>query len=286
MELAGVPWYHDESDRCYRVRPDFRFPALNLTDDELIGQATATAISSSPNLNVNAGARPTTRKLSASSRDQASQLLNDALRVTSILDLKLADHSRHHEALRTVQWSLIEGKQLTGTYSSPYETKPKRLTLHAYRLCLVKQSWYLVARPQDAEQPRTYRIIRFKTLRSIDAPSVVPAEFDLKSYFGNAWAVYRGDKSYDVEIRFSPDAASLVTETTWHPTQKTECHKDRSVTLKFVVDGLNEIVHWVLAWSGRATVHHPDELRLMVIEHLRRALEMNEASHQEDHRPR
>ena len=27
LELAGVPWYHDESERCYRVRPDFRFPA-------------------------------------------------------------------------------------------------------------------------------------------------------------------------------------------------------------------------------------------------------------------
>jgi predicted DNA-binding transcriptional regulator YafY len=144
-------------------------------------------------MGVHLGATPTTRKISASSRDQASQLLNDALRVTSVLDLKLADHGRHHEAIRTVQWALIRGRQLTGTYASPYESKPKRLTLHPYRLCLVKQAWYLVARPQDAGQPRTYRVTRFKTLRPLDAPSVVPADFDLRAYFGNAWAFHSSE---------------------------------------------------------------------------------------------
>ena len=29
LALAGVPWYLDESCRSYRVRPAFRFPALD-----------------------------------------------------------------------------------------------------------------------------------------------------------------------------------------------------------------------------------------------------------------
>jgi hypothetical protein len=33
-------------------------------------------------------------------------------------------------------------------------------------------------------------------------------------YWGADQAVYRGDRTYDVEIHFSPDAADLVTETT------------------------------------------------------------------------
>lgn len=280
LELAGVPHETDRETHSIRVRPGYRFPSLGLTDDELVGQATATAVTSTQGLDVTSGATPTTRKLRVASRDEAARLLAQVERVTSVLDLKLADHTHHHDLIRTVQWALIRGKQLTGSYASPYESKPKRLTLHPYRLCLMKQAWYLVARPQDAELPRTYRITRFKTLLSLDAPSVVPAEFDLKDYFGNAWAVYRGDRSYEVEIRFSSDAACLVTETTWHPTQKAERHRDGSVTLKFVVDGLNEILYWVLAWSGRATVQQPDELRLMVIEHLRRALAMNETNRQ------
>jgi proteasome accessory factor B len=67
-----------------------------------------------------------------------------------------------------------------------------------------------------------------------------------------------------------------VTETTWHPTQKVQRHRDGGVTLQFRVDGLNEIVHWVLGWSGRATVIRPPELRRLVVEYLRKALGLNE----------
>src|SRR4051812_14558013 len=44
LEFAGVPWYFDEPNQCYRVRPDYRFPVLGLTEDELLGQAMATAV--------------------------------------------------------------------------------------------------------------------------------------------------------------------------------------------------------------------------------------------------
>ena len=43
LEIAGVPWYYDTHERCYRVRPGFKFPVVNLSPDELLGQAAATA---------------------------------------------------------------------------------------------------------------------------------------------------------------------------------------------------------------------------------------------------
>jgi len=276
LELAGVPWFYDKEDQRYQFRPGYNFPALNLGDDELIGQATATAITSAPGLDVTKGATPTTRKLWATSRDQAAKLLADVEKATAVLDLKLADHSRNHETIRTLQWALCRGKKLTGTYLSPYEDKFKRLELHPYRLCLVRQAWYLVARPEDADPPQTYRVTRFRTLRPSDTASKVPADFDLKAYFGNAWGVYRGTQSFEVAIQFTRDAADLVTETTWHSTQKVERHGDGSVTLSFLVDGLNELVHWVLGWSGRARVIRPEALRLLVLEHLKRATELNQ----------
>ncbi len=275
LELAGVPWSYNKEHHHYWVRPGYLFPALNLSDDEMIGQATATVITSSPGLDITKGAAPTTRKLSANSQEQSSKLLEDIEKVTAVLDLKLADHSRSHETIRSIQWALCQGRKLTGTYASPYEPKPKRLDLHPYRLCLVRQAWYLVARPSNSDQPQTYRVTRFQTLRPSDAPSVVPEDFDLKSYFGNAWGVYRGDQSYDVEVRFAREAAELVTETTWHSTQKVDRHGDGSVTLSFVVDGLNEVAYWLLGWSGRVTVVSPPELREIVLDHLRKAVELN-----------
>ena len=275
LELAGIPWFYDEGDQRYRVRPGYNFPAMNLNDEELIGQATATAITSAPGLDVTNGAEPTTRKLWASSREPSSKLLDDVEKVTAVFDLKMADHGRSHEAIRNIQWSLTRGRKLTGTYASPYEKNPGRLDLHPYRLCLVRQAWYLIARPEKSEEPRTYRVARFQALRRSDAAATVPEDFDLEAYFGNAWGVYRGAKSYEVEVRFTPHAADLVTETTWHSTQAARRHEDGGVTLIFTLDGLEEVVHWVLGWSGRATVVRPPELRSMLLSHLRKAIELN-----------
>lgn len=274
LELAGVPHYHDPDERCRRVRPGFLFPAINLSDDELLGQATAAAATSAPGLDINDGAGPTTRKLRVALREDAARLLAEAERITTVLDLKLADHSRHREAIRAVQWSLVRCRRLSGTYISPYEARPKRLELHPYRLCLVRQAWYLIARPEGSDQPRTYRVARFKTLRMTDLPAVIPEDFDLRGYFGNAWGVYRGDRTFDVEIRFSPAVATIVTETRWHPTQTAHREKDGGVTLRFRVDGLQELAYWVLGWAGRAEVIGPPELRHLVLNHLREAIEL------------
>jgi predicted DNA-binding transcriptional regulator YafY len=277
LSLAGIVIdEHGTSPKQYRVRPDQQFPVLNLTQDEILGQATATVITSAAGLNVTAGAKPTSAKLAAS-REEVDDLIRDATSVMEVLGLKLADHSGHADILKAIQLALIESRQLAGEYASPYKTKPVKLTLHPIRLCLVNQAWYLIAKSGDNEPPKTYRVQRFKTLKRLDVMSIVPAEFSVREYFGNAWGVYRGQKPYDVEIQFNSDAAPLVCETTWHDTQKVVAReKNGSITLAFKVDGLDEILWWVLGWSGRAKVIKPTELRTMVVEQLQAALKLNE----------
>lgn len=275
LEMAGVPYYYDSHEKCYRVRPGFKFPVVNLTPDELLGQAAATVVTKAVGLDAGAAATPATRKIAASSSQEVADLLADAEGVMTVLDLKLADHSRHQEMIRTVQWALVQGKQVTGQYVSPYQERPVKLTLHPYRLCLAGQAWYLIARPVEEKVPKTYRIARFQSLRMIDAAAQKPAKFNLGEYFGNAWGVYRGKESYQVEIEFTKEAANLVTETRWHRTQEVKHHPDGRATLCFRVDGLDEILWWVLGWSGRAKVLKPEKLREMVIEKLRTAITMN-----------
>ena len=100
LEFAGVPYYRDLKDHTIRVRSDFRFPVLNLTDDEVIGQAVATALTQTPGLDVASGASLTTRKLAATSGEKTKQLFEDAAKLVEVLDLKLADHSRHHDVVK------------------------------------------------------------------------------------------------------------------------------------------------------------------------------------------
>ena len=116
LELAGVPWYYDSHNRCYHVRPGFKFPALNLSPDELLGQAAATTIAKAAGLDAGADAQPTTRKIAAASSQEVADLLSDAEAVMEVLNLKLADHSRHQESIRTAQWRLSRnGRSLAST---------------------------------------------------------------------------------------------------------------------------------------------------------------------------
>src|SRR5688572_25883429 len=55
LEFAGVPWYRDAADQTIHVRPDYKFPVLMLTDEELLGQALATSATRSPGLDVTPG---------------------------------------------------------------------------------------------------------------------------------------------------------------------------------------------------------------------------------------
>ena len=275
LEMAGIPWMFDERSRCYRVRPGWHFPVMNLTQEELLGQVTATVVAGAAGLKVGTGAKPTTRKLAATLSEEKQQLLEDAAQLITVLDLKLSDHSRSQEIVKTIQWALLDRKQVTGLYLSPYQNKPVKVTLHPYRLCLAQQAWYLVARPLDGDAPKTYRVTRFQSIRALGTAAEIPADFDLKGYFGNAWGVFRGSKSYEVELLFSPDAAPLVTETTWHATQKVKQYPNGSATLSFRVDGLEEILWWVLGWSGRVKITAPTELRRMVVDQLQKAIAEN-----------
>lgn len=272
LEFAGVSWFKD-ADHCYRLRSDVRFPTLSLTDDESWGQVMATALSRTPGLAVGEGAASTTRKLAAESKPHTKQLISDAMKLVEVFSLQLADHAQHRDIIKTVQLALLQRKRLSAVYESPYEGTARRLVIHPYRLCLIKAAWYVVGRIDREAAPKSFRVARFKTLRMLEDPADVPEDFDLKEFLGNAWAVYRGDRLYPIKLHFLPEAAKLVTETVWHHTQAVQFHRDGSATLSFKVDGLNEIVHWLLSWAGRVKVMEPLELKTLFVEKLQLAIE-------------
>jgi predicted DNA-binding transcriptional regulator YafY len=67
-----------------------------------------------------------------------------------------------------------------------------------------------------------------------------------------------------VTVRFSPDVAQRVAETTWHPTQEATLGTDGWLTWRATVAGLQEIRSWILGWGGSAEVVEPAELRARI----------------------
>jgi predicted DNA-binding transcriptional regulator YafY len=275
LELAGVPWFYCRTEKCYRVRSDYYFPAIALTEDEAVGQAVATSIANAPGLDIGLGGKPTTQRLQQRSPESISRLIEDATTLIEVLDLKLADHSQQKEIIRSIQRGVLSSKRLIATYVGASDSKLKKFNLHPYRLCLVQQAWYVIGRRDTETRVKTFRVSRFRSVQVSETDANRPPDFDIREFFGNAWAVYRGEQDYDIKLRFSADVAPFVLETKWHRTQQEQRDKGGELTLSFRVAGLDEILGWILTWTGHVEILEPVKLQKMYRERLETGLEKN-----------
>ena len=104
-------------------------------------------------LDAGADARPTTRKIAAASSQEVADLLADAEAVMEVLNLKLADHSRHQEMIRTVQWALIQKKQVTGQYVKPVPGEAGQADPASLPPVLRRPGMVLIARSNGGKLP-------------------------------------------------------------------------------------------------------------------------------------
>ncbi len=141
------------------------------------------------------------------------------------------------------------------------EDAEREFDLRPYALWFCQRAWYVVGHHGDRNAVRRLKLNRFTSVKPTDRPFAIPDDFDLHEDLGNAWRMIRGDRRYDVAIRFESGFADSASETRWHPTQKEEWDQETgTVTLHFTIDGLDEIVWWVLSYGPAATVLQPPEL--------------------------
>ena len=101
---------------------------------------------------------------------------------------------------------------------------------------------------------------RFSRIEPTDHSYTIPKTFSLNRHLGNAWRMIRGEKTFKVELHFDPEFAETIADTHWHPTQDVIWNDDQSITFKCKVDGLEEIVWWVLSMGPHCAVKAPREL--------------------------
>ena len=167
--------------------------------------------------------------------------------------MKLATHSRHREHLRAIQWALLERKTNHGEIWFPYSSMPSQVTLHPYRLCLTRQAWYLIsARPASHDRPQVYRVARLRGGAPSRSAGGGARRFRPTQLFRQRLVGVSGRRAVRYRTAYfrARRGARIVAETHWHHTQQVRRHTDGSATLTFSVDGLDEILWWLLAWAG------------------------------------
>lgn len=132
-----------------------------------------------------------------------------------------------------------------------------------YALWYCQRAWYVVGVHTEKSELRQLKLNRFVAIDLTKNPFNIPDDFSLREHLGNAWRMIRGKQAHEVEVEFEPEFANTASETRWHPTQQ-ERWEGQRVRLTFTVEGLDEIVWWILGYGPGATVIKPPELRKRV----------------------
>jgi proteasome accessory factor B len=277
MEQAGIPVYFDRDSGRYQVHEAALMRPVNLQLDEALAVVLlASELGRKGGLPLFEPARDAAAKIEASLPLGMRALLDRLACTTTVRPGPTARHHCLRETYRFVQDAIRRRQSLQAVYISFHDAGQIRTRLDPYWLLFNERAWYVIGRSSRHRGTRTFKLGRFKRLEPADRRFQRPEGLTLEKHLGNAWRMIRGDTAYDVHLKFSPLISPNVAEVTWHRTQQVAWDEDGCVHFRATVDGLSEIVWWVLGYGPEVEVLEPPELRDRVAEAARRMLGLYE----------
>lgn len=264
LEGAGIPYFFDPETSGYRVRRDFFMPPVQLTLDESLALAAlAERIGGGEQVPFTDAAAKAIRKVRSG---LPQSIRNELEKIEDHVAIKLAAASPPEAAkdvYQTVQAALSRKVALRCRYDSLTKDSQRaaaEFVFKPYTLFFSQRAWYVVGHHGGRGEVRCLKLNRFTKLELTSQSFAIPKSFSLDKHLGNAWRMIRGKSTYTVELWFDPQFADTVSDTHWHRSQEIEWNGDESITFRCRVDGLEEIVWWVLGYGPHCVVRKPKEL--------------------------
>jgi predicted DNA-binding transcriptional regulator YafY len=286
LEKAGVPVRFNSERQGYQVSRGFSSPPSALEESEVLALlALSQQWTEGASLGLariaRGGASKLAQTLPAESRERvfaAAEPFNGAPG-SAVPSGEAAGEKRDvNDALLA---ALAQQKQLRLWYRESSAAAVECTKFSLYRLFLHDGRWLMVGRSSLHRRVLIVALDWVEKIVLTDDRSIVPPRFNLERFLGLAWRIERKPHRDHVALRFSPKAAPRVDGTTWHRTQKRVPLSDGGLDLHFVVEGVDEMLGWVLSYGDEVEVLEPPELRELVVKIARRVVERH-APHRPD----
>lgn len=267
LQESGVRVFFDEERQGYRLPSRTFLPPTDFSLDEALSLLVLCHEMGSDQHGVpfHRPARTAALKLLS---NLPRHLGEHAGELTESIDVRLGPHNPldnakpHYEMLMQ---ALPERRKVRIRYESLTEWKQITTLLNPYRMVFHRRSWYVIGRSSLHRSVRTFNVARIRKAELVDSRYRIPQGFSLERYLGNAWSLIRErGRRRQVVIRFQKMVAYNVAEVQWHRTQKIVWNDDGSIEFHVTVDGLSEILWWILGYGDQAEVLEPPELRAEV----------------------
>jgi proteasome accessory factor B len=149
----------------------------------------------------------------------------------------------------------IEDRRLTViTYQSLRSTEPvTHYDVHPHALVWHQRALYLIAWSAGHEDMRTFKVDRLSAADVQALQFTRRPGFEADRFLAGSLGIFQGDgPAQTVRIRFSPQVARYVQESTWHKSQTLELQPDGSVLAEFRLSNTVEIKSWLLSFGQHA----------------------------------
>lgn len=259
----GIPCYFDEAYGGYRVRKDFFLPPMQLAAGEALALlALVGRVACDEQIALTGPAAQAMEKIRAQLPARVMDELGD---LHEHIDIRLPATGPEGGAIRSVFGQVQEAIRTRRAVRCRYDSlssngESEPFLFCPYALSFDQRAWYALGHHAGHDEVRRLKLNRFTAIEPTDKPYAIPDDFSLNAQRGKAWRMIRGDKLYKVVIDFDCTMAETVADTNWHRSQQVEDHDDGSITFTCEVEGLDEIVWWILGYGPHAVVREPVEL--------------------------
>jgi predicted DNA-binding transcriptional regulator YafY len=273
LEHAGIPFRFESRRGGYTIEEAFFLRPLHFELQEALALMLVTrrflARQAHP---IYQKALDAAMKIQSTLPSAIREYCGEMLDGVSVLWQPVSSADASSDVFRSLQQAVALRKRIEMDYHSVAEGADIHLAADPLRLVFIDRGWYLLAWSHVHEQVRTFKLDRVGHLRIRDDSFEPDPSFSERAHFGAAWRMIPDGKIHDVKLRFSPVVADSVEEVQWHESQVCSREADESLIFEARVDGLREIVPWILGYAAQVEVLEPRELRDAVRCHVQRML--------------
>jgi len=246
--------------------------ALRLTSHETLALYLACRLLTRQQSDRNPHAEAVMRKLADATRDDAprfAQSIEDAAALVRALPVR----ESYLAALETLTQAWSEGRVVAMSYRNQSgEVSDRRFAPYCIEPYGETNSTYAVGFDEKRGDIRTFRLDRMLAVELTDDHFELPLTFNPSRFFSQAWGVVWHDwPPVAVRLRFFGDAARLVQESFWHPSQRVTPQADGTCFVDFAVTDPLEMRRWIQQWGSEVEALAPLDLRKALAEEAVRA---------------
>lgn len=275
-QLRAPVEYDDVRHGFYYTQPDYCLPLANLAEGEFLALMLAgQVLQQYRGLPFEQDLRRAFDRLASLLPENVRVHLADLAAAWAVVPGPLA--MQDPDVIRTIALAVVAGQQLEIDYFTASRNDRSTRRVDPYRLVLLRNDWYLLAYCHRRRSVLTFATHRIRSAVPTEESFERPTDFTAEKFFAGSFGKLQGSGWNRVVVRFTPAVAARVAEKHWHSSQKTESTVDGSLLVRFTVNDLRDVCNWVLAWGADCEALRPKELRMMLCERGKRAVEMYES---------